>query len=66
MRVKLDVECDNQVPETACGAEVVCDLMKHPMFTIRDLREWKLEGLMWNDVVRDILVVCDLQYQSST
>ena len=34
MGVKLDVVCDNQVPETACGAEVVCDLMTLVLFVI--------------------------------
>ena len=42
MGVKLDIECDNQVPESL-GIEVVCDLMKQLMLVICDLREWKLD-----------------------
>ena len=34
MGVKLDFVCDNHVPETACGAEVVCDLMTLVLFVI--------------------------------
>ena len=34
MGVKLDAVCDNQDPETACGAEVVCDLMTLVLFVI--------------------------------
>ena len=34
MGVKLDVECVNQVTETVCRVEVVCDLMKQLLFAI--------------------------------
>ena len=34
MGVELDVVCDDQVPETARGAEVVCDQVKQSMLAI--------------------------------
>ena len=55
--MKLDVECDNQVPETTFGVEVVCDLISSRCL----LSEiGKLDGVPRNDALCDIPVVCDL------